>query len=254
MLKEVFERIDRLESKMQSIVRIGIVKSLYSETGTVRVLFSDADDTLSDKLLVLFHKTHEDKHYSMPSLEEQVLCVFLPFGLEQGFVVGSMYNADDTVVTASNDKTYIKFKDNTLLEYDRKSHKLTIDVQSEGDVDINVGGSYQENIDGDVNINVGGNSSLRIDGDAEVSIGGSAELDVDSGTTLTTPLLTLNGNQLINGSIAWTGTAAALGGGAAKFSNGIENASGDVRSNGISLENHTHSDVESGSESTGGPQ
>lgn len=65
---------------------------------------------------------------------------------------------------------------------------------------------------------------------------------------------TINGDVLINGSLTWTGTAQGKNGARARFSGGWENTGGTVTSNGITLETHTHSGVEPGGGSTGGPQ
>jgi phage baseplate assembly protein V len=81
----------------------------------------------------------------------------------------------------------------------------------------------------------------------------TAELTASISTEITSPITTINGNVKINGSITWTGVAAGDGG-PAQFSNGIENESGDIKSNGISLESHVHGGVVPGSGTSGGPQ
>jgi len=64
---------------------------------------------------------------------------------------------------------------------------------------------------------------------------------------------TLNGATLINGTTTFNGTAQGSGG-PAEFSGGIDNTGGDIVSDGISLETHTHGGVTSGSESTDEPE
>lgn len=70
---------------------------------------------------------------------------------------------------------------------------------------------------------------------------------------ITAPLTTFSGNVQITGGLAWGGTATKLGGGAMQFSGGLENTGGDIVSDGVSLETHTHGGVQTGSGNTGEP-
>lgn len=63
----------------------------------------------------------------------------------------------------------------------------------------------------------------------------------------------INGDVHINGSLTWTGTAQGNNGGPARFSGGWINSGGNAVSNGITLESHVHSGVESGPDTTSGP-
>ncbi|MBD5640941.1 MAG: phage baseplate assembly protein V, partial [Desulfovibrio sp.] len=84
-------------------------------------------------LPVLCPRACEDMQYDLPDIGDQVLCLFLPYGLEQGFVIGAMYGKKAPPVQ-SGDKWHRVFKDGTTLEYDRAEHKLTANVQ--GDVEL----------------------------------------------------------------------------------------------------------------------
>lgn len=75
----------------------------------------------------------------------------------------------------------------------------------------------------------------------------TVEINATSSTTITTPTFTVNGNSVLNGTLSQTG------GGSASFSGSMDVA-GDVVADGISATTHTHSDVQTGSSSTGGPQ
>ena len=151
VMYELERRIIELESRVNQMVRVGTVSSLDADAGTVRVLCPDDDGLVSYSLPVLVHKTQDDKHYFMPDVGEHVLCVFLPIGLVQGFVVGSFYSDKDTVPVSSPDKTHITFKDGTVLEYDRENHILTgivkgyVDLTVDEDVTIEVGGDVSYN-------------------------------------------------------------------------------------------------------------
>ena len=127
-------KIKELEQKINNLVRVGIVTNILADTGKVKVKFEETGNMLSYDLPVLFSKTQDDKFYFMPDIGEQVLCVFLPFGLEQGFILGSFYSSKDLPSVSDKNKSQIKFKDGTIIEYDREAKKLLIDCN--GDISI----------------------------------------------------------------------------------------------------------------------
>lgn len=131
MIHELEARVLRLEAMINQMVRVGTVSTIQPDAGTVTVSIPDADDLLSYTLPVLFAKTQDDKYYHMPDTGEHVLCVFLPLGLEQGFVLGAFYSQADPVPVSDPNKVHIKFKDGTTIEYDRKSGVLEIDCVNE---------------------------------------------------------------------------------------------------------------------------
>lgn len=71
------------------------------------------------------------------------------------------------------------------------------------------------------------------------------EIKARSSVTMDTPLVT------VKGIIVQTGEN---GGGASSFKGGFTNTGGSITSNGITLESHTHTGVQSGGDSTGEPQ
>lgn len=151
-----------LHEALAQSIRVGVVVSTNPDAATVRARFQDADGLISYDLRVLQHKTCKDKAYWMPDIGEHVLCLCLPHGHEQGFVVGAFYSQADATPVQSQDKRHVLFEDGTWLEYDRQEHKLTGCV--EGDVELEV--------KKDCNITVRGELlKLRCDGHIEISAG-----------------------------------------------------------------------------------
>jgi hypothetical protein len=72
------------------------------------------------------------------------------------------------------------------------------------------------------------------------------EINGTASTTVTTPTFTVNGNSVLNGTLAQTG------GGTANFSGSIT-ATGNVTGQGTSLHTHVHSGVQAGGSNTGAP-
>lgn len=131
MIARLEKRLADLEARMRQMVRIGKVTTVYPDRSRVRVRVPDADSLVSYELPVLSQKTQDDKFYALPDVGEQVVCVFLPYGLEQGFVVGAFFSQADTVPVNDQDKYHIRFKDGTTVEYDRRRHQLTVDCVRE---------------------------------------------------------------------------------------------------------------------------
>ena len=123
-----------MDMKMNELARVGFVVSRQPEKHRVRVEFRD---TVTAKLVsgwlpVLVPRASADMAFDLPDVGDQVLCLFLGNGLEEGFVLGSMYGAQKPPV-ASGDKFHRTFSDGTTLEYDRAAHKLRASVR--GDVE-----------------------------------------------------------------------------------------------------------------------
>ncbi len=119
-------RLDAVERRLAQTVRVGIVDQVYPQRGTVRVLMPDSQCLESYELPVLTRKTRLDKDWWLPDLGEQVLCLFLPIGLETGFVLGAPWSLSDPPPTPEPDKRQVRFADGAWLEYDRMSGDMQV--------------------------------------------------------------------------------------------------------------------------------
>ncbi len=129
-------RVRALEEQARQMVRVGVVSSVDYDRGTARVVIKDDDGVITYDLPVLVGATVRDKVWSMPDMDEQVLCCFLPTGHEVGFILGSFYSqgedGDEPAEGAGEDKRSLVFHDGTVLEYDRHGHALTVKIAHEG--------------------------------------------------------------------------------------------------------------------------
>lgn len=92
-VNELERRLETLEKAVKNIVRIGEVKERRLEPiPQVRVEFEDHGGVVSWWCHIWAQKTHEEKCFWLPDLEELVVVLFNPFDLEQGYVVGALYN------------------------------------------------------------------------------------------------------------------------------------------------------------------
>ncbi|MGO4890285.1 hypothetical protein ACJ2A9_21260 [Anaerobacillus sp. MEB173] len=66
---------------VRNIIKVGQVNSINMNMGTVRVLFEDRDNSISNDLPVL-------NSSPMPIVGQQVVCVFLGNAIKDGFCLG----------------------------------------------------------------------------------------------------------------------------------------------------------------------
>lgn len=151
---------EQMRDVMAQMIRLGFVSARQPETMRVRVELKDTTSAplVTDWLPVLTPRAKADCQYDLPDVGDQVLCLFLPFGLEQGFVLGAMYGKASPPVT-SGDKWHRKFADGTVLEYDRAAHKLTANVK--GDVELVTSGSVKATITGPLQASAQGAVSVQ---------------------------------------------------------------------------------------------
>ena len=144
--------VDQCEHRMNQLIRTGFVVAQDANKHRVRVELRDTvtNQLVSQFLPVLIPRASSDLHYDLPDIGDQVLCLFGGNGLEQGYVVGSMYGKQKPPVGDAN-KVHRKFKDGSTIEYDRESHKLTANIN--GDIDIHATGQINIKADGEIIIN-----------------------------------------------------------------------------------------------------
>lgn len=108
-----------------------IVTSVYPERGTVRVKREQSDGVISAELPIIFQWTLKNQAYSMPKVDEHVMCIFND---SVGYVIGAIYSEVTTPPVQDENKHYIRFEDGTFVEYDLTEKVFT--VKCEGNVII----------------------------------------------------------------------------------------------------------------------
>lgn len=131
---------------LESLIRVGRVSSINPAAATARVAYEDRSKMVSAELPVLVRGSRNNKDYWMPDPGEQVLCLFLPNGRGQGYIVGSFYSAADSPPVTTEQKRSMIFADGTKVEYDTLTSTLTIDAR--GPVNIIAAGGVT--VTGDV--------------------------------------------------------------------------------------------------------
>jgi phage baseplate assembly protein V len=130
-----------MNAVLKNLARVGRVSSINPANATVRVVFEDRENMVSYDLPVIVRQSMRNKDYWLPDVGEQVLCLFLPSGNAQGFVLGAFYSDEDLPPVNDANKRHVRFDDGTSVEYDRKSHRLSI--RCKGDIDIEAQGNIR---------------------------------------------------------------------------------------------------------------
>ena len=202
---------------LSDLFRVGEVTSVNPAAMTARVTFDDDDGVTSFDLPILQRNTLHNQDHCCVDVGEDVLCMFLPTGIEEGFILGSFYAGEVQPPSKSGHVRMMKFSDGTTLSYDREEHKLTGDVK--GDVELTVSGT--------------------------VSVKAQEEVTVKSAALITLQAPTINLNGAINTAAeeGGSGTMTIMGDinqtGSQSVSGNVE-ADGDVVAGNISLKSHTH--------------
>nr|DAH50784.1 MAG TPA: baseplate assembly protein [Caudoviricetes sp.] len=202
---------DNTADALNSIIKIGEVSSVDPTNGTARVVFDDDDSIVSGDLQVLQKNTFKNQDFAMPDVGEDVVCLFLPSGTEEGFILGSVYSGEVVPPETSIDKRAVVFSDETKISYDRAAHSLTVKI-----------GKTTITADGE-NVNINGGSVVNVKGASSVNVEGAA--------------ITLKGPVTIDGTLSVSGAVTAQSGASVT---GDVTATGDVVGAGKSLSTHTH--------------
>ena len=220
-------------NRLSDLIKIGEVSSINPEKGTARVVFDDDNGLISYDLPILQRNTLRTKDFHSVNVGEDVLCLFLPSGPEEGFILGSFYAGEIVPPESTEKRRTTVFEDGTLIRYDMESHVLTALIEGtsivadRSSVSINTPDSINEE---SVTINIKGSSQVNVEGGSVVNVKGGAAINL----TAPAVTLTMGGSTMkLNGSSCTIDTAQMNVTGSLKVD-------GDVTAGGISLMSHTH--------------
>ena len=239
------KNLEQLYTLLLQVIRVGKVTARNAELHKVQVKVADTCGAplITDFLPVLAQRTVNDCEYDLPDIGQDVVVIFMPNGLECGFVLGGFYNTNQRPNQTNPDIYQHSFKDGTFLQYDRSAHVLTADVK--GDIAVKATGKADINVTGNVTEAVGGSLTATVTGN--VTITGSAAVTIKGSSSITLNAPTVNIQGVLN-------TTAQSGGAGTANITGTMKATGDITAGSISLQNHVHGGVQAGSSNTSAPK
>ena len=124
-----------IDSHIKNFIRMGRVSTTNPEKMTVKVVFEDKDNMVSDELPVLVQGSSRNRHYWLPDVGEQVCCLMLPNGHNAGICLGSYYSESDPPNANSQEVRRIDFGDGSYMQFDRATGSL--DISCTGEIRVN---------------------------------------------------------------------------------------------------------------------
>lgn len=103
-------------------LRFGFISEIMTD-GLVRVSFPE-DNLVTAPIPVCYPATAGDEYFFLPDENTQVACL-MDENAENGVVIGAIYSSSKPPSQGAKNKTYVKFKDGTVIVYDRSEHKYT---------------------------------------------------------------------------------------------------------------------------------
>lgn len=203
------------------MLRFGIICEIDGSKGLARVHFDD-DGIVSYWLPVVYPKTSQDSFSWIPDVNEHVACL-MDERLENGVILGSIYSKAKQPDGGDANKFRIKFKDGTVIEYDRSIHKLTADVK----------GAVEVKATENVNVETSASATLK-----------AVSVTIDAPSVTVTGILSAGqiaasaGSSGGDGSVTIEGTVSIQG--------DIVVTGGNVTADGIGLKTHKHTGVTTG--------
>lgn len=198
-----------------NLLRQGVVEQVDLENQCCRVR---TGELLTDWIKWLAPRAGDSRSWWAPTVGEQVLIGAIGGELTTGVIIGSLYSNAHAAPSHSANALHHAFPDGAMIEYEPANGTLKAT------------GIKKAVIEAADEVNV---STQKVVCKASVEI------------LLDTPQVTCTKNLT-------TATLNVKEGG--KMTGNFDHGGGYIKSNGITLHDHTHGGVRSGGESTGGPQ
>ncbi len=130
-----------------NLILFGEVCQISPKRHTCRVYFEDLNVTTSELPIMTGGGTRNRKR-DLPKIGDQAVVALIAPSLSDGVVLGFTYNDKDEPPEGDENIDSTTYPDGTVISYDSKAHKLTIDCQGETTINAEV-----INLNGEVIIN-----------------------------------------------------------------------------------------------------
>lgn len=98
-----------------------------------RVKLKDFDGFETDWVQIPQLCTYKDKSSNVYEIGTEV-ALLINSDFDDGCIIGAIYNDEDVCITDDKNIKMLKFSDGSLIQYDKESHKFTLDIKSQIDI------------------------------------------------------------------------------------------------------------------------
>ena len=114
-----------IERRLANLIRLATVSALDANAARVKVQIGAV---VSDWLPWVTHRASNDRSWWAPEPGEQVLVLSPSGDLTQAVVLPAIYQANHSAPADSENIHRVRYKDGTVVEYDRAAHRLLADL------------------------------------------------------------------------------------------------------------------------------
>lgn len=199
--------------ELKQLIRWGVIVSV-NPNNTARVKFSDIDNIVSYDLHILVSNAHKNRYQAPPDVGCNALCIMMPTGNSDGFIVGTFYNAKNPAPIGSlNQVMHWAFEDGTILNYDKSTSTLTADVNGPVDVKTTSTATVDAATSATVKCpDIQLHGDVTITGNLTVIAGGAVVAEISSKKmAITGEISTTNDISISGGDLTVTGNISATG-------------------------------------------
>ena len=196
--------------RSMAVMRLGEIVEVQPEQHKARVVFDDDDSLVSDLLPIIVPNSLENKDFHLPDIGEDVLCLFGTSGLEDGYILGSIYAGEIAPPSESKDVRMVKFADGSVFKFDRKSSTFEIEIGStkikfdKNNVEVET--SEKVAVKSRREVNIEGAAAVNIKTPVlNLNVGGTTMKLNGSNATIESQNLTFKGNMDVTGNLTVSG-------------------------------------------------
>lgn len=174
VVEDLAKRLARVEEQVHQMILRALVTQVDGERYMVRVKYPAQDNVESGWLQVLTTKSHQDKYFSLPDIDEQVLVFHIPGAQDVGYVLATSYSSLNPVPAGADspDITMVNWGEGSWFKHNRKT----------GDVDLHVTGKLTIAVGGDIDI--GSGASVHINAADEITAKAPNVITIGDATTI----------------------------------------------------------------------
>lgn len=180
VVEDLAKRLARVEEQVHQMILRALVTQVDGERYMVKVKYPAQDSVESGWLQVLTTKSHQDKYFSLPDIDEQVLVFHIPGAQDVGYVLSTSYSTINPVPKGADSPeiTMINWGEGSWFKHNRETGD--VDLHVTGKLTIAVGGDIKMGSGGSININAA--DKITVKAPNEITLGDATTININSKT------------------------------------------------------------------------